>query len=83
MVRHSLNYVGWRERKAVAAGLKKIYRAATETEAEEAYRDFEVKWDSKYPSISRSWRNNWPELITFLKYPSDIRNVLYTTNAIE
>jgi putative transposase len=83
MVRHSLSYVGWKERKAVAADLKRIYRAATEAEAEQALRDFEVKWDRKYPSISKSWRTHWPELITFLKYPEDIRKALYTTNAIE
>src|SRR5882724_3337600 len=83
MVRHSLSYVGWKERKAVAHDLKRIYRAATVSEAEQALRDFEGKWDRKYPSISKSWRTNWPELITFLKYPDDIRKVLYTTNAIE
>ena len=83
MVRHSLSYVGWKERKAVAADLKLIYRAATAAEAEQALRDFEAKWDRKYPSISKSWRANWPELITFLKYPAEIRKALYTTNAIE
>ena len=83
MVRQSLSYVGWRERKEVAADLKQIYRAATEAEAEQALRDFEVKWDRKYPSISKSWRTHWPDLITFLKYPQDIRKALYTTNAIE
>ncbi len=83
MVRQSLSYVGWKERKAVAADLKQIYRAATEAQAEQALRDFEVKWDRKYPSISKSWRAHWPELITFLKYPPDIRKALYTTNAIE
>jgi putative transposase len=83
MVRQSLSYVGWKERKEVAADLKQIYRAATEAEAEQALRDFEVKWDRKYPSISKSWRAHWPELITFLKYPQDIRKALYTTNAIE
>jgi transposase-like protein len=83
MVRHSLSYVGWKERKAVAADLKAIYRAATEAEAEEALRAFEQKWDRKFPSISKSWRTHWPELITFLKYPAEIRKALYTTNAIE
>jgi putative transposase len=83
MVRHSLSYVGWKERKLVAADLKAIYRAATEAEAEQALQDFEHKWDRKYPSISKSWRAHWPELITFLKYPAEIRKVIYTTNAIE
>ena len=83
MVRHSLNYVGWKERKVVAADLKTIYRAATQGEAEQALRAFECKWDRKYPSISKSWRAHWPELITFLKYPAEIRKAIYTTNAIE
>jgi putative transposase len=75
--------VGWKERKAVAADLKPIYRAATEAEAEQALRAFEQKWDRKYPTISKSWRTHWPELITFLKYPAPIRKAIYTTNAIE
>jgi putative transposase len=83
MVRHSLSYVGWKERKEVASDLKKIYRAATVAQAEQALTEFEAKWDRKFPSIGKSWRTNWPELITFLKYPEDIRKVLYTTNAIE
>jgi putative transposase len=83
MVRHSLSYVSWKERKAVAADLKLIYRAATQAQAEQALKDFGAKWDRKYPSISKSWRANWPELITFLKYPAEIRKALYTTNAIE
>ena len=83
MVRHSLSYVGWKERKAVAEDLKHIYRAVTLAQAEQALKDFGAKWDRKYPSISKSWRANWSELITFLKYPADIRKALYTTNAIE
>jgi putative transposase len=83
MVRHSLSYVGWKERKAVAQDLKLIYRAATEPEAERALQAFEQKWDRKYPSISKSWRTHWPDLITFLKYPAEIRKAIYTTNAIE
>ncbi len=83
MVRNSLTYVGWKERKAVAQDLKAIYRAVTEAEAEQALSDFEAKWDRKFPSISKSWRTHWPELITFLKYPADIRKAIYTTNSIE
>jgi len=83
MMRHSLSYVGWKERKAVAADLKLIYRAATEAEAEQALGDFELKWGRKYPSISKSWRTHWPDLITFMKYPAEIRKAIYTTNAIE
>jgi putative transposase len=83
MVRQSLSYVGWKERKAVAADLREIYRAATEPQAEQALREFEAKWDARYPSIGKSWRTHWAELITFLNYPEDIRKALYTTNAIE
>ena len=83
MVRHSLSYVGWKERKAVATDLKAIYRAATEAEAAQALAAFEVKWDRKYPSISKSWRAHWPELIPFFQYPAEIRRAIYTTNALE
>ena len=83
MVRHSLNYVGWNQRKAVAADLKQIYQSATAEEAERLLVEFEHKWDSAYPPISQSWRRNWPRLIPFFDYPPEIRKVIYTTNAIE
>jgi putative transposase len=83
MVRYSLSYVGWKERRAVALDLKAIYGAATLAEAEQALEAFAQKWDRKYPSISKSWRAHWPELIAFLKYPAEIRKIIYTTNAIE
>ena len=63
--------------------MKAIYRAATEAEAAQALAAFEVKWDRKYPSISKSWRAHWPELIPFFKYPAEIRQAIYTTNALE
>lgn len=83
MARHSLSDVGWKERKAGAADLKEIYRAATESEAEQALRAFEQRWDRKHPSLSKRWRPHWPEIITFLKYPAEIRKAIYTTNALE
>jgi len=83
MIRHSLSYVGWKERKAVAQDLKAIYRAATDTEAESALSAFEEKWGRKFPAIGKSWRAHWAELVTFMKYPAEIRKVIYTTNAIE
>lgn len=83
MVRRSLAYVGWKERKAVAQDLKRIYRAATVAAAEQALRDFEQKWDERFPSISKSWRAHWAELVPFLEYPAEIRKAIYTTNAIE
>lgn len=83
MIRNSLNYVGWKERKAVAADLKTVYRAATQEEALQKLDDFEEKWGRKFPPIAKSWRRNWEHVIPFFAYPEDIRKIIYTTNAIE
>jgi putative transposase len=83
LVRHSLNYVGWKQRKEVAAALQTIYRAATREEAELRLEEFAARWDSQFPTISRSWRSNWERVVPFFAYPADIRKVIYTTNAIE
>ena len=83
MVRHSLNFVGYKQRKEVASDLQKIYRAATREEATLHLDAFAEKWDAKYPSISQSWRRNWERITPFLAYPPEIRRVIYTTNAIE
>ncbi len=82
-VRASLNYVSWKQRKAVAADLQTVYRANT---AEDAYLKLEAfaeKWDGVYPTISQMWRRNWEHLTAFFGYPADIRKVIYTTNAVE
>jgi len=83
MVRNSLKYVPRKDRATVAADLKEIYRAATGEKAESHLQAFAEKWDKKYPTISRSWLNNWHNITPFLAYPADIRKVIYTTNAIE
>lgn len=83
MVRHSLNFVGWKQRKEVAADLRKVYTAATEVEAETRLDEFAEKWDSKFPMISKSWRSNWARVIPFFAHPPEIRKLIYTTNAIE
>lgn len=83
MVRHSLKYVPWKERKQVAADLKKIYQSVTVEEAERELDGFAERWDERYPAISQSWRRHWPNLITLFDYPDEIRKVIYTTNAIE
>lgn len=83
MVRNSLKYVSFKDRKALAADLKEIYRSATEAEASLKLLAFAEKWDHKYPSVSKSWEGNWPAIIPFFDYPEDIRRVIYTTNAIE
>jgi putative transposase len=83
LVRHSLNYVGWKQRREVAADLKLIYTAATEVEAEQRLTEFAAKWDEKFPLIAKSWRTNWPRVIPFFAHPPEIRKIIYTTNAIE
>ena len=83
MVRNSLKFVPYKDRKAVAADLKRIYLSASEEAASNALEAFSEKWDPKYPLISRSWRTKWSEIIPFLKFPAAIRKVIYTTNAIE
>ena len=83
MVRNSLNYVGWNKRKEVAADLRLVYSAATIDEAEHALADFEDKWNTAYPPIALSWRNNWQRIIPFFDYPPEIPRIIYTTHAIE
>ncbi len=83
MIRNSVKFVNWKDRKEVCSDLKKIYTAATEQEAEMSLEAFGKKWDSKYPTISQLWRNHWEYVIPFFAYPKDIRKVIYTTNAIE
>ena len=83
LVRHSLSYVGWKQRKEVAADLRLVYTAATAEAAEQKLVEFAAKWDEKFPLITKSWRTNWPRVIPFFAHPPEIRKVIYTTNAIE
>jgi len=83
MVRHSLNYVTSKQRKEVADDLKLIYQSTTADQAEMQLNAFADKWDKKHPTISRSWRRNWEQIIPFFAYPPEIRKVIYTTNMIE
>lgn len=83
MVRNSLRFVSWKQRKEVAADLKLIYQSATAEQAEMELTAFEAKWDKTHPTISMSWRRNWAQIIPLFAYPTDIRKVIYTTNAIE
>jgi transposase-like protein len=83
LVRAALRYVSTQDSKAVTADLKKIYRAATVVEAEQALEDFAQAWDEKYPTIAKTWRAKWADIITLFDYPASIRKAIYTTNAIE
>src|ERR1700754_2046956 len=84
LLRHSLAFVSWKDRKPVAAALKEIYRAVDAAAGEAALTTFEDScWGQKYPAISQSWRRAWTEVVPFYAFPSDVRRILYTTNAIE
>jgi putative transposase len=81
MVRGSLNFVNWKERKA--ADLKAIYRAETKEQAGQELISFAEKWDGRYPTISKLWERNWDNVTPFFSFPAEIRRVIYTTNAVE
>ncbi len=83
MVRNSLKYVSWKQRKAVAADLKSVYSAPNVEAAEEALAALEARYEDSFPQIARSWRSCWVNIIPFFDYPPAIRKVIYTTNAIE
>lgn len=83
LVRASLNYVNWKQRREVAQDLKAVYRAQTAEEAEQQLGHFAERWDGRYPTISNLWRRNWAQVIPFFAFPAEIRKVIYTTNAVE
>lgn len=83
LVRAALRYVSTQDSPAVVADLKQIYRAATVVEAEQALASFAQAWDAKYPTIAKTWRTRWSDIITLFDFPAAIRRAIYTTNAIE
>jgi putative transposase len=83
MVRASLNYVNWQDRKRVAADLKTIYRATSAEEAAQELARFAATWDKKYPMIAALWRRHWEQITPFFAFPAEVRKVVYTTNAVE
>jgi len=97
LVRYSLAYVSFKDRKALVANLKTIYRATSLEDAEAQLETFSATWDSRYPMIARSWRANWTRVIpmftgfptglprwgSLFGLPEGIRRAVYTTNAIE
>jgi putative transposase len=84
LIRSSLDYVSYKDRKAVAAALKEVYRARTAEAGQAALEAFDAgPWGRKYPVIAQSWRRHWTEVIPFYAFPSEVRRIIYTTNAIE
>jgi putative transposase len=84
LLRNSMDYAGWKDRKPVATALKEVYRAADAATAATALTEFaDGPWGRKYPAITAAWRRNWEQVIPFLAYPPEVRRMIYTTNAIE
>lgn len=84
LIRNSLDYASWKERKALAAAIRPIYTAASAESAEAELAAFEVgPWGQKFPTVTASWRRAWSNVIPFFAFPSAVRRVIYTTNAIE
>jgi putative transposase len=84
LIRYSLSFCGWKERKLVAEELKEIYKSPTAKMAEKRLEEFDQsQLGKKYPMISQSWRRNWEEVIPFFHYPQEIRTMIYTTNTLE
>ena len=84
LIRNSLDYATWKDRKALAKELRPIYKAATEAGAEAALEAFAASpWGAKYPTVVESWRRAWEHVIPFFAFPPEVRRVIYTTNVIE
>jgi putative transposase len=83
LVRASLRFVPYRDKRAVAKDLKQIYSAIDVDAAADELQRFAEKWDHRYPTISRSWLEHWERIIPFLAFPADVRRAIYTTNTIE
>src|SRR5918998_1659566 len=84
LIRSSLAFVSYKDRKAVAAALKEVYRARTAEAGQAALEAFDAgPWGRKYPVIAQTWRRHWTEVIPFYAFPSEVRRIIYTTNAIE
>ena len=84
LLRNSLDYVGWKDRKSVALALKQIYRAPDADAAAVALNEFEQgPWGRKFPAITAAWRRVWTQVIPFFAYPPEVRRMIYTTNQIE
>ena len=84
LIRHSLSFVSWKDRRTVVPALRAIYRAKDADAGLEALDEFEAgPWGQRYPAIAQSWRRNWEHVIPFFAFPESVRRIIYTTNAIE
>lgn len=82
-IRNSLRYISYKHRKEFMKDLKTVYKATTEEAGRHQLEKLEEKWGGKYALVINSWKNHWPRLSTFFKYPEEIRKIIYTTNIVE
>lgn len=82
-IRYSTKFISYKDIKQFMADLKRVYQATTEEIALQELDRLEEKWGGRYPNSIASWRNNWPQLATYFKYPPELRKIIYTTNSIE
>ena len=82
-IRYSTKFISYKDIKSFMADLKRVYQATTEEIALQELDTLEEKWGGRYPNSIASWRNNWPQLATYFKYPPELRKIIYTTNSIE
>lgn len=83
LIRASLRFASWKDRKAIVTGLRPIYTAPTVEAAADAMDTFELEWGDRYPGIVKTWRQAWEQFTPFLRFPPEIRKVVYTTNLVE
>lgn len=84
LLRHSLDFANWKERKPLAAALRPIYTAASAEAASAVLEDFaRGPWGTKFPTVVASWRRAWTQVIPFFAFPPAVRRIIYTTNALE
>ena len=84
LIRNSLDYASWKDRKLLAAALRPVYTAASAEAAKQALNDFErAAWGQRYPTVTAAWRRAWDRVIPFFAFPPEVRRVVYTTTAIE
>ena len=83
LIRNSLAFVTWKDRKAILPSIKAIYRAETAEAALARLDDFEAAWGRRYPAVGAAWRRAWEHVVPLFAFPKDIRKMIYTTNAVE
>jgi putative transposase len=83
LIRNSLAFVSWKDRKRIMPAIRAIYRAETEELARARLDEFEAEWGRRYPAIGQAWRRHWEHVVPFFAFPPQIRKMIYTTNTVE